>query len=209
MSISTYTELKSSIADWLNRSDLTAVIPSFVSLAEVGMERVLRTRSMLSRSTAPIDSQYSAVPSDFLEARSLKITSTAPIQPMEFQTIEVMDEMDAQSSAGGKPMYFTIVGNQIRVHPIPDGTYTGELAYYAKFTKLSDSVATNWILTSHPDVYLYGSLLQAAPYLKDDERTAVWTTLYAAAVEAMKSADERSATSGGALNVRTKPFGVR
>ena len=209
MAISTYTELKSSIADWLNRDDMTTVIPTFISLAEAGIERVLRTRRMLTRSTATIDTQYSAVPADFLEVRSIKLTSVSTVQPLTFQTIEVLDEMDAENPGGGTPMYFGIVGNQIRVHPIPAGSYTAELAYYAKLEKLSDSVSSNWILSSHPDVYLYGALLQAAPYLKDDERTAVWTTLYAAAVEAMKSADERSATSGGALNVRTKAFGAR
>lgn len=207
--ISTYDELKSTIADWLNRDDLLTVIPSFVQLAEVGMERVLRTRNMLTRSTATIDTQYSAVPSDFLEVRTIKLIGISPIQPLTFLTMEEMDALDAKTSANGKPLYFTLVGNQIRVNPAPAGSYTAELSYFAKLDKLSDSVASNWILQSHPDAYLYGALLQAAPYLKDDERTSIWTTLYAAAVEAMKQADERAATSGGALKVRTKSFGVQ
>lgn len=207
--ISTYDELKSTIADWLNRDDLLTVIPSFVQLAEVGMERVLRTRNMLTRSTATIDTQYSAVPSDFLEVRTIKLIGISPIQPLTFLTMEEMDALDAKTSANGKPLYFTLVGNQIRVNPAPAGSYTAELSYFAKLDKLSGSVASNWILQNHPDAYLYGALLQAAPYLKDDERTSIWTTLYAAAVEAMKQADERAATSGGALKVRTKSFGVQ
>ena len=208
MAISTYTELKSAIADWLNRDDLTSVIPTFISLAEANMERTLRTRKMLVRANATIDTQYSAVPSDFLEIRSMKITSSNPIQPMYADTIESMDARDAKSSGSGKPMYFCVVGNQIRVHPVPSGNYTAELAYYASISKLSASVATNWILTSYPDAYLYGALLQAAPYLKDDERAGVWTTLYATAVDAIKTADERAASSGGALVTRTQSFGV-
>jgi hypothetical protein len=208
MAISTYTELKSAISDWLNRDDLTSVIPTFITLAEAGMERVLRTRHMLNRSTASIDTQYSAFPADFLEVRSVKLTSVAPIQPMEFQTMEAMDGLDAKSSAGGKPMYYSVVGNQLRVHPVPAGTYTAELAYYAKLDKLSDSVSTNWLLTQSPDAYLYGALMQAAPYLKDDERVPVWTTLYAAAVQAIQTADERAATAGGVLKTRTQAFGV-
>lgn len=208
MAISTYTELKSAVADWLNRDDLTSVIPTFISLAEAGMERVLRTRKMLVRSTAPLDTQYSAVPADFLEIRSMKLTSTSPIQPMFAETIESLDDRDATDSAPGRPMYFSVVGNQIRVHPTPDATYTAELAYYAKLDKLSDSVSTNWILSQHPDAYLYGALLQASPYLKDDERTAVWSNLYVASIEAMRTADERAASSGGALVARTKSFGV-
>jgi len=210
MAIDTYTNLKTAIGDWLNRDDLSAVIPTFITLAEAGMERVLRTRQMMTRATATIDTQYSAVPADFLEINTIKITSTTPIQPLVFYRREDLDANDALiSSAAGKPKYFGVSGNQIRVSPAPDGSYTAELDYYAKIDKLSDSVASNWILASHPDAYLYGALMQAAPYLKDDERVGIWTTLYAAAVEAMKQADERSATSGGALNVRTASFGVR
>lgn len=208
MAISTYTELQSAIADWLNRDDLAAVIPTFISLAEVGMERVLRTRNMLVRANAPIDTQYSAVPANFLEVRSIKITSVTPIQPMEFQTMDAMDVLDSKDQAAGKPKYYTIVGTQLRVHPIPSGVHTAELAYYARLDKLSDTLTSNWILTKSPDAYLYGALLQAAPYLKDDERTAVWTTLYAAAIQAMQTADERASTAGGALKTRSQAFGV-
>lgn len=208
MAISTYTELKSAVADWLNRDDLAAVVPTFIALAETSMERALRTRKMLVRANATIDTQYSAVPSDFLEIRSMKITSSSPIQPMYAQTMEAMDDLDAKNPGTGKPVYFCVVGNQIRVHPAPSGNYTAELAYYSTINKLSASVASNWILSSHPDAYLYGALLQAAPYLKDDERAGVWTGLYVAAIEAIKTADERAASSGGALVTRTASFGV-
>lgn len=208
MAISTYTELKSAVADWLNRDDLAAVVPTFIALAETSMERALRTRKMLVRANATIDTQYSAVPSDFLEIRSMKITSSSPIQPMYAQTMEAMDDLDAKNPGTGKPVYFCVVGNQIRVHPAPSGNYTAELAYYSTINKLSVSVASNWILASHPDAYLYGALLQAAPYLKDDERAGVWTGLYVAAIEAIKTADERAASSGGALVTRTASFGV-
>ena len=208
MAISTYTELKSAVADWLNRDDLTSVIPTFIALAETSMERALRTRKMLVRANATIDTQYSAVPSDFLEIRSMKITSSSPIQPMYAQTMEAMDDLDAKNPGTGKPTYFCVVGNQIRVHPAPSGNYTAELAYYSTINKLSASVASNWILASHPDAYLYGALLQAAPYLKDDERAGVWSGLYVAAIEAIKTADERAASSGGALVTRTASFGV-
>lgn len=172
------------------------------------MERVLRTRNMLVRANATLDTQYSTVPADFLEIRTAKLL-TSPVQPMTFQSKEVLDKLDAErGNGGGKPLDFTVAGNQIRVSPAPDGEYTIELDYYAKLSKLSGSVSTNWILESHPDAYLYGALMQAAPYLKDDERTAVWSGLYVAAIDAIQRADERSATSGGAIKVRTKSFGV-
>lgn len=209
MAITTYNELKTAVADWLNRDDLTAVIPTFIALAEAGMERVLRTRNMLTRATATIDTQYSTVPADFLEIRTMKLL-TSPVQPLTFQTKDVLDQLDAErGSGGGKPLDFTVAGNQIRVSPVPDGSYTAELDYYAKLDKLSGSVSTNWILASHPDAYLYGALIQSAPYLKDDDRANIWSTLYAAAVQGIQQADERAATTGGALKVRTNSFGVR
>jgi hypothetical protein len=81
------------------------------------------------------------------------------------------------------------------------------LTYYAKLAKLSNSVTTNWLLTSSPDVYLYGSLLQAAPYLQDDARIQVWATLYERALNDLQTADDRGATSGGNLLTRAKTFG--
>jgi hypothetical protein len=208
MSISTYSQLKSTIGDWLNRDDLVSAIPSFIALAEAQLERALRVRQMMERSTATIDTQYSALPADFLETKTFKITSSAPIQPLQFATLEQMDDFDAANSSQQRPTLFTIVGNQIRVHPAPDSSYTAELVYYAKLPKLSDSNTTNWLLTSSPDVYLYGALLQSAPYLKDDERMAVWTTLYTAGLESIKTADQ-GATSSGLIKSRVKPFGVR
>jgi hypothetical protein len=204
-----YSQLKSNIADFLNRSDLTAVIPTFISLTEAQMERALRVRQMIERSAAQIDTEYSALPSDFLEAKTFKITSSRPIQPVEFVTPEQMDDAQ-QLSAGalGIPKYFTIIGNQIRVSPAPDATYDAELMYFAKFAKLSDSNTTNWLLTSSPDAYLYGSLMHAAPYLKDDERVAVWGTLYNTAIEALKNADQ-NASASGLIKARVKPFGAR
>jgi hypothetical protein len=204
-----YTQLKSNIADFLNRSDLTAVIPTFIELAESQMERPLRVRQMIARATASVDTQYSAVPADFLEAKTFKITSSNPIQPIEFLTPEQMDDRDQLfAGAPGMPKYFTIIGNQIRVAPTPDATYTAELMYYAKLPKLSDSVTTNWLLASSPDAYLYGSLMQAAPYLKDDERVAVWGSLYNTAIESIKFADQ-GASASGLIRARVKPFGAR
>jgi len=112
-----------------------------------------------------------------------------------------------QYRSSGVPIFFGIVGGQIRVLPIPDAAYTAELAYYAKLSKLSASVTTNWLLAQAPDVYLYGALLQAAPYLQDDARITVWSALYQAGLDQLQIADDRGSTSGGALLTRAKTFG--
>jgi len=209
MALTTYTELKASLADWLNRTDLTSAIADFISLAEAQMERQLRTRQMIVRATASFAAaaEYGTVPDDFLETKSIKL-DTNPVTSLSFQTIEAMDQLSNTTYlSSGKPLYFTVVGNQFRLLPIPDGAYTADLVYYAKLTKLSSTVATNFLLTQAPDVYLYGSLLQAAPYLQDDARISVWSSLYAAGLEQLQVADDRGSTSGGALLARARTFG--
>ena len=207
MALTTYTELKTSIGDWLNRSDLTTAIPDFISLAEAQIERTLRTRQMIVRANASFDAQYGAVPSDFLEVKSLKLTSTNPQTPLSFLSIDALDNEMTKYTASGKPKFFGVVGGQFRIVPTPDANYTTELTYYAKLTKLSTSVASNWLLSSSPDIYLYGSLLQAAPYLQDDARIQTWATLYERALNDLQTADDRGASSGGALLTRAKTFG--
>ena len=209
MALTTYTELKSSLADWLNRTDLTSVIADFISLAEAQMERQLRTRQMIVRATASFAAaaEYGTVPDDFMEVKSIKL-DTNPVTSLTFQTIEAMDQLSNTTYlSSGKPLYFTVVGNQFRLLPIPDGAYTADLVYYAKLTKLSSTVATNWLLTQAPDVYLYGALLQAAPYLQDDARIPVWSNLYDRALTDVQTADDRGSTSGGAMAARARSFG--
>lgn len=207
MALTTYDELKTSIGDWLNRTDLTSAIADFISLAEAQIERQLRTRQMIVRSNADISTEYAALPGNFLETKSFKLTSTNPITPLVFQTIDALDELSRTYSAASRPKYFGIVGGQVRVVPVPDATYTTELIYYAQLTKLSGSVSTNWLLTASPDIYLYGSLLQAAPYLQDDARIPVWSNLYDRALTDLQTADDRGATSGGSMSARARSFG--
>jgi hypothetical protein len=173
------------------------------------MERQLRTRQMIVRATASFAAaaEYGTVPDDFMEVKSIKL-DTNPVTSLTFQTIEAMDQLSNTTYlSSGKPLYFTVVGNQFRLLPIPDGAYTADLVYYAKLTKLSSTVATNWLLTQAPDVYLYGALLQAAPYLQDDARISVWSSLYLAGLDQLQVADDRGSTSGGALLARARTFG--
>jgi len=191
MAIGTFDELKTSIGDWLNRDDLTSVIPDFITLAEAQFNRSIRHRKMVARSTATIADRYSATPSDWMQTVQLQL-NTDPIDPLVYLTVEALNKKRSGSSAGGRPRYFTMVGTEIEVYPSPDTSYTGEIIYYSKVPALSDSNTTNWLLTLSPDIYLYGTLIQSAPYLRDDERTAVWATLYTKMVSDMNISDERS-----------------
>jgi len=154
MAISTYSELQASVADWLNRTDLTSAIGDFVALAESQFNRSIRHRYMITRSQATIDSEYSATPADWIQTVSL-ILETNPVTQMEFVTNEALNALKSGSSATGTPSRYSHVGTEIQVFPAPDNTatgYTAELVYYAKIAALSDTNTSNWLLTHNPDI---------------------------------------------------------
>jgi hypothetical protein len=206
MALDTFSGLKTTIADYLNRDDLTSIIPSFITLAEAKFNRKLRVRQMVKRATATIDTQYFAFPTDWLQAKQF-ILNTNPITYLEYVTNFQGDELRATTViAVGKPQYYSFVGSQIEVIPTPDTSYTGELTYYGKIPALSDSNTSNWLLAYAPDLYLYGALLEASPYLKDDERLAVWGNLYISSIGDIEIADQR-ASVGSTPIVRARSLG--
>ena len=182
MSLDTYTNLKAEVADWINRDDLTSVIPTFITITEAQCNRRLRVRPMITRSEATLSSEYTAVPTDMLEPAQL----TLEISESDIRFLQFMDPVRLLNekvgvTASGEPIAYTIVGGSIQLLPAPDASYTGELVYYAKIPALADN-ATNWLLDIAPDIYLYGALTAAAPYLADDPRVATWGTLYQTAI---------------------------
>lgn len=191
MAISTYSELKSAIADWLNRDDLTSVIPSFIELAEAELTRNLRHRKMIARADATINSEYTQTPLDWFQTQTL-ILETDPVTTLEYLTPEALNAKRAASTANGKPLFYTMIGTEIQVYPVPSGDHTAEMVYYSKIPSLSDSETTNWLLTLAPDIYLYGSLMQSAPYLQDDNRLSVWNALYQKKIEDIYISDQRT-----------------
>lgn len=208
MSVTNYGELKSTIADFLNRSDLTSVIPTFIDFAEAEFNRNLRVRQMVLRAEAQIDARFSAVPADFIEAKDLVIVTTNPVTPLEFITQQEMaQERNTTYTAASTPKYFSVVGSQFEFVPTPDQQYSLEMSYFAKIDALSDDADTNWLLTDYPDIYLYTSLMHSAPYLKDDERIGVWSQLAAKAREELIARDASSSFNGSTPRIKIRSFG--
>jgi hypothetical protein len=206
MALDTFSGLKTTIADYLNRDDLTSIIPSFISIAEAKFNRKLRVRQMVKRATATLDTAFFAFPSDFLQAKEFQL-NTNPITYLEFITEKQGDLLRQDSFiAAGQPKYYTIVGTQLEVIATPDDGYTGELTYYGKIPALSDSNTSNWLLAYAPDLYLYGALVEATPYLKDDERLATWSTLYTNSLGDIEVADQRASVSSTPI-VRARSLG--
>ena len=212
MALSTFTELKAAVADWLDRSDLTARIPDFITLAEARVNRDLRIRAMEVRSTMTTTAgkQYFNLPTNYIQMRNIQL-NTNPVTPLEYITPEMMDRLYG-SSTTGKPRAYTLIGDEIQLSPIPDSTYSLEMAFYEKFAPLGDgtggSVVSNWLTSNAPDVLLYGSLLEAEPFIKNDERIGVWVNAYNSAVTKIQSADARDRHSGSAMRVRNIYSGV-
>ena len=206
MALDTFSGLKTTIADYLNRDDLTSIIPSFISIAEAKFNRKLRVRQMVKRATATLDTAFFAFPSDFLQAKEFQL-NTNPITYLEFITEKQGDLLRQDSFiASGQPKYYTIVGTQLEVIATPDSSYTGELTYYGKIPALSDSNTSNWLLAYAPDLYLYGALVEATPYLKDDERLGTWSTLYTNSLGDIEIADQRASVSSTPI-VRARSLG--
>lgn len=203
MALTDYSQLQASIADYLNREDLSAVIPDFISLAEARLNRVIRNRRMVTQATITIDGQYEALPTDYLESKLLVINDTTPYA-CEFRTLASSADINWQrDGTAGKPAYYSVSGLQFQFTPTPDATYNATLTYYAKIEALS-SVGINWLLLSHPDIYLYASLLQAAPYLHDDERLMVWGGLLKTALDELEVEDQRAQYNASPLVMRPR-----
>ena len=201
-----YSELQTNIASWLNREDLTAIIPTFVDLCEADLNRSLRCREMICRATATLDSQFISLPNDFLEIRNIQLNSSPP-RGLEFVTLDYADQMrGSEHYSSGQPKYFTVHDGTIEVIPSPDAEYTIELSYYQKVASLTSSVTTNWVLNSHPDIYLYGSLMHSAPFLKEDERFVLWGGRYRQFVADLNAQSTASEYSKGGLQMRNRTW---
>jgi hypothetical protein len=206
MPITTYAELKTNIADFLNRDDLASISSTFISLAEDDLNLRLRHWRQEKRSTAEIDTQYSAIPADMLEIIRFYITS-GDTRPLELiSQAEMLDRKFRNLNTSGQPAYYALTAGEIEVYPVPDGTYTSELYYYSRIPALSDSNTSNWVLDYYSSAYLYGSLIHSAPYLKDDARIQVWAALYQSSIDAINAESEKAKFGGSGRRMKIRAY---
>ena len=202
MAIGTFAQLKTAAANWLDRSDLTDRIPEFIVLAEARFNRILRTRDMETVSTAistVAGTREYSLPTGFVQMKEFHLT-TDPLTPLSYITPEMMTRLWAGSSKG-KPEVFTIIADNVRLGPNPDAVYTTSMLYYKTFTALSDSATTNDMLTNNPDVYLYGTLLEAEPFIMNDQRVQLWGMAFKQAIDDIQNQDNKDRHSGSQLRV--------
>ena len=192
MAFTDYTALKSTIADYLARSDLTTQIPDFITLAENRLRRDVRIRPMLkvvTTSTTAGDPTVS-IPSDFLEMRDLHIEAN-PVHTLIYQNpSNFFRNTKAGTSTSGYPNNYTVMGSEFQFAPIPDATYTLKMVYYAAPSYLSSTVSSNNFLAYCPDLLLYASLGEAEPYLMNDARVQTWAALYDRGLASLTASDD-------------------
>ena len=206
MALSTYGELKTSIANWGARSDLTSLIPDFVALTHKQIMRDLRGHLRLQkRNTAfVIDGEYVAVPVDFLELISLEI-NTSPPTPVNFLPNDTLSGAYAES---GTPKFVTLVGattpgtETFRFAPAPSDSTTATIEYYSNVQFFPNDSTTNWILADHPDLYLKGSLYHLFAYIGDVQSAMAAQAAYRDELGLVKRAGNKSRWGVHGLVVR-------
>lgn len=205
MPITSYSELIESVNVWLNRSDVEQSVGTFISLAEAKFNRRIRDYRMVKRSVAEIDTAYFTVPSDWQENIRFQLNTT-PIVTLEYVTPDQAAEEKRLNSGAARPAFFTMIGDEFQLVPAPDGTYDAELTYYSKIPALSSENTTNWLLEAAPDIYLYATLMEAAPYLEEDARVQTWSTLLEQSMNALQIESDRAKTGSSSIRMRAKPM---
>jgi hypothetical protein len=213
MSLTNLADLQSAISDWSgDRTDLsTSRVNDCITLAEtdilhgvfdgpVAIVPPLRVRSMETYDSAfALSGEYTNLPTGFLEARWIKLNSSADLPPLAYMTPEAFDAWF--TSTDSNPVAYTIVGTQIRVGPGASATDTITWSYWKSFDSLV-SASTNWLMTSYPNVYLYGALRHLAFYLGFEERLGTLQTAYVSSIRALIASEKRGQFGGSSLQQR-------
>lgn len=194
MALANYTDLQAAVAAWINRTDLTSVIPDFVLLCEADLNRRLRARENEKRDTSfSASSRYTALPTDF--ARMKRVVLSSPRQEIEPLSSAIPGGYDQL----GTPKFYSINGNQLELLPYPTAATTLELTYYRTVLPLSGN-STTTVLTAYPDLYLFGTCMQAGLYLNDKDLVEKFLPMYETALTKANSAS--NVNLGGIMSVR-------
>ena len=186
-----YDNLKTNIADYLARGDLNDKIPMFVALAEKRLNRDLRLRQTLQQSTYSMDSGFNIpTPTDFLEMKDIHLEANPPIN-LDFRTVSQFYR-SSNVSGNGSPTIYTLVSDNFVLAPRPTGASTVNMTYYKIPQVLSDTNPSNEYLEVCPDLLLYASLVESAPFLMDDARLTTWESLYTRGLTSITKSDEQS-----------------
>jgi hypothetical protein len=170
MAITTYSELQTAVGNWLDHGLFAARIPEFIALFEAAANRRLRVREQEASTTLTPSSGAAALPADYLAWRRVTWTGSPRVELQYVHPSYLQAAYPSTPSA--RPRVFTIEGSTLKIRPV-DATAL-EFDYFQKIPALSDGAATNWLLAGHPDLYLFGALVEAEMFGVNDERAPLW-----------------------------------
>ena len=195
-----YTTLKSGIADYLHRDNLTTQIPGFIELAEAYLFRELNVQELQTSVTGTtIAGGYVTLPADFGAVARITVEHGSWTTNLDYMAVP-----DVASTVLTHPQFYSLEKNQIRIIGA-DVSHAYTLFYTPDISPLSASVSTNWILTNASELYLYASCLEAARYLRDAGEIATLAQSVTLALESTRRfAERRGQPSSGSLQIRTR-----
>lgn len=196
MAINTFSTLKSNVADWIDRDDMSNQIDTMIGICEARLYSVLRVRGMESALSETIASGAITLPTDFIEFKHAYLDTT-PTQALEFRPIDWLQSHYPTRSASGKPKFAALSAGTVVFGPYPDSAYAVAAVYYARPTALSVSNETNFLTSSWPDLLLYGTLVHTALFLGQDSRLPAWQGAYDEALGRIEQADVKERQPAG------------
>ena len=195
-----YANLQTNIADYLARQDLTDKIPMFISLAEKRLNRDLRLRQTLQQSTYTMPDGFTVpTPADFLELQDIHLDGS-PVINLTFQSVSQFYR--GANNQQGQPLNYTLVADNFILSPQPTGASTVNMTYFKIPKVLSDTNPSNEYLDVCPDLLLYASLAESAPFLMDDPRLATWQALYVEGLASITKSNQDSIFPAQPLSIQ-------
>lgn len=198
--ITDYASLKTSLAAWLNRTDLTAIIPELIADGEARIYNDLRIRAMEVAFSEAIVGGVVNVPSGLLSWKFLYIDGSSA-RKLTRKDPEWIYTNYPNRAGDGEPVFFAREGDTLIFGPSANSGYTVKGRYYKRLAALSDTNTTNWFITNEPQLLRFAALCEAAPYLKDDKRIPIWENKYNDAKNRIKKTERDEEFSGSQLSV--------
>lgn len=191
MSISTYAELKTAIAGWTHRANLTSYLGDFITMAEERMFSQLKVSEMEARTDYTPSSRFLTLPTRLTNIRRIVAKSSPPVELIGTSPVGIRAVYDEGS---GTPTHYTVLGSEIEFNRVPNVDV--EILHYAAPAALSDSNTTNDVITAYPSLYLAAAMCEAAIFMKDPNMLTTWEGKYSAALNAANKKSSTFNTSG-------------
>ena len=194
-SVMTYDSLVENIQSYLERNDTATLdkIPLFIMLAEQVIASKIKFLGNLTVNTSNMVAGNAVIakPARWHKTVSMNITVAGEREPVLLRKYEYLRNYAPDPTATGIPKYYADYDyTNWLVAPTPAIAYAFEVLYYERVQPLDSSNQTNWFTIYAPQALLYGSLLQAMPFLKNDERIPMWQAQYDAIMVTLAEEDK-------------------